>query len=147
MRATNLDGKINCNLLVAKTKVAPIKKTTIPKLELCGALLLAKLVNKLMKNSTFHYELFLWTDSSIVLGWLQKSPQTLKTFVANRVTQIISIASNNHWKHVKTDDNPADLGTRGCSPQELIDSELWWHGPTWLTQSMELWPKPRVAFT
>ena len=143
MRTSTSHGEINCNLLVAKTKIAPIKKTTIPKLELCGAVLLSKLAKGLMKNAKFPYELHLWTDSSIVLGWLQKPPRTLKTFVANRVIKIISITSNSHWKHVRTEDNPADLGTRGCSPHELIESNLWWHGPTWLTQPCEYWPKPR----
>ncbi|XP_065370927.1 uncharacterized protein LOC135963081 [Calliphora vicina] len=84
------------------------------------------------------------TDSSIVLAWLQKPPNSLKTFVANRVAKITSICNKSNWKHVKTEDNPADLGTRVCSPQELIESKLWWHGPTWLSQPYELWPKPRA---
>ncbi|XP_065355015.1 uncharacterized protein LOC135949392 [Calliphora vicina] len=144
IRTESSEGQIDSNLLVAKTKVAPIKRTTIPKLELCGALLLAKLIRNLGANCQFTYELFLWTDSSIVLGWLQKPPNTYKTFVANRVAQIVNIASTHHWKHVKTEENPADIGTRGCSPQELADKELWWHGPTWLKLSKSLRPIPRT---
>ena len=117
IRTESPEGQINSHLLVAKTKVAPIKRTTIPKLELCGALLIAKLIRSLVSNYQFTYDLFLWTDSSVVLGWLQRPPNTLKTFVANRVTEIISIASTNHWKHVRTEENPAGLRTRGCSPQ------------------------------
>ncbi|XP_075168002.1 uncharacterized protein LOC142240188 [Haematobia irritans] len=144
LRVLDNDEKTHVNLLVAKTKVAPIKKTTIPKLELCGAELLARLIQQVVKDVDFQYELFLWTDSSIVLGWLQKSPQTLKTFVANRVSDILNIVNVSQWSYVKTDENPADLGSRGCAPQELSSSQLWWHGPSWLSQPRVNWPKPRT---
>ena len=76
--------------------------------------------------------MFLWTDSSTVLGWLQRTPNSLKTFVSNRVTQIISIADTGHWKHVKSEDNPADIGSRGCTPQELLSNKLSRYGIPWL---------------
>ncbi|XP_075150680.1 uncharacterized protein LOC142224780 [Haematobia irritans] len=144
IRVLGTDGNIHVNLLVSKTKVAPIKKTTIPKLELCGAELLSRLIQQVIKDVDFEYELFLWTDSSIVLGWLQKSPQTLKTFVANRVSNILNVVNVSQWNYVKTDENPADLGSRGCAPQDLSSSQLWWHGPSWLKQPREMWPKPRT---
>ncbi|XP_075158079.1 uncharacterized protein LOC142231352 [Haematobia irritans] len=144
IRVHGTDGNIHVNLLVSKTKVAPIKKTTIPKLELCGAELLSRLIQQVIKDVDFEYELFLWTDSSIVLGWLQKSPQTLKTFVANRVSNILNVVNVSQWNYVKTDENPADLGSRGCAPQDLSSSQLWWHGPSWLKQPREMWPKPRT---
>ena len=117
MRTTSPNGEIYSNLLVAKTKVAPLKKIPIPKLELCGAVLLTTLIKNLIVNLQFEYDLFMWTDSSIVLGWLQKSPDSLKTFVSNRVKGVLQTTKQEHWKHVKTDENPADLGSRGCYPQ------------------------------
>lgn len=143
IRTFNTD-KFSSNLLVAKTRVAPLKHTTIPKLELCGAVLLVNLIKTVTKTlNTIDFDLHLWTDSAIVLGWLQKAPQSLKTFVANRVTEILSLSRKTMWKYICTGDNPADLGTRGCSPQDLVNNNLWWHGPPWLQEPEEAWPKPR----
>ncbi|XP_075163067.1 uncharacterized protein LOC142235692 [Haematobia irritans] len=143
MRIDDSDN-ISSNLLVTKTRVAPIKKATIPKLELCGALLLTNLVKVVIESLTCEFQIHLWTDSSIVLGWLQKSPQTLKTFVANRVSEIQQFTNIANWKHIKTDDNPADLGTRGSLPQDLIENCLWWTGTSWIRTPENLWPKTRT---
>lgn len=137
-------GMLSSNLLVAKTRVAPIKRVTIPKLELCGAVLLTNLLKVLLETVSYDFDLHLWTDSSIVLGWLQKPPQSLKTFVANRIAEILNFSSITTWKRVKTEDNPADLGTRGSLPSDLIQNSLWWKGPPWLQKPMALWPEPRT---
>ncbi|XP_037823625.1 uncharacterized protein LOC119611991 [Lucilia sericata] len=84
----------NCNvytnLLVCKTKVAPIKKPSLPRLELCGAVLLANLIESVIPNLNINlYSLYLWSDSTIVLAWLRKPPCTWKTFVANRVATVL----------------------------------------------------------
>lgn len=140
VRIKNEDGVFS-NLLISKTKVAPIKKVSLPRLELCGATLLANLIeNVRMKLKQSQFELFLWSDSTIVLAWLRKSPNCWKTFVANRVSSILGKVGNIEWRHVVSNCNPADLATRGLTPSELKDNKLWWHGPEWLILDENNWP-------
>ncbi|XP_065356268.1 uncharacterized protein LOC135950663 [Calliphora vicina] len=140
IRSENPNNR-STHLLVAKSKVAPLQKLSLPRLELCGALLLSKLVRHVLFNNLFpSSSVHLWTDSTIVLAWLQKHPSSWKTFVANRTSKIIENVGDATWRHVSTSENPADLGTRGCKPQELLNNPLWWHGPIWLLSSQEHWP-------
>ncbi|XP_075157649.1 uncharacterized protein LOC142230916 [Haematobia irritans] len=130
------------NLLLAKSKVAPLKPVCLPHLEPNGAFLLARLIKFVI--STFDFVISgvtLWTDSSIVLGWLSKPPWTWETYVANRTSRIHDLVPNAIWRHASTHDNPADLGTRGCRPQDLVGNSLWFHNPRWLTNPPESWPE------
>ncbi|XP_041631135.1 uncharacterized protein [Drosophila kikkawai] len=74
------------------------------------------------------------------LAWLGKPACTWTTFVANRVAKIEQRTNESKWGHVRSEDNPSDLASRGVSPQELKDSTLWWHGPAWLPLKQEQWP-------
>lgn len=76
----------------------------------------------------------------------QGPPHKWKTFVANRVAQIQTLTKSEHWQHVTSANNPADLISRGVEPHKLNESNLWWHGPNFLLKSFELNP-PNVDNT
>lgn len=144
------DDKVFVHLLTARTKVAPVKGVTIPRLELTSALLLARLLASLSPFqdivSAEQLPTYLFSDSTVALAWIsQVSPARLKVFVANRVTEIQSLTNSDSWGHVRTHDNPADLGSRGVLPETLIDNTLWWHGPSWLSLPQDQWPKLQEA--
>lgn len=132
-------GEIHVNLVAAKTKVAPIKKMTIPKLELSAAVLLVKLMKKVkeslkMNISATHF----YSDSEITLAWIKGDPNKWKTFVANRVSKIHALSEKDQWHYINTKANPADMASRGLLPSELCNNELWWHGPSVLLNEENL---------
>ena len=135
LRTTYQDQPPTVSLVTAKTKVAKKNPPTIPKLELCGAVLLTKLLNNVSAVLDVPLEqITAWTDSSIVLAWLDGQPREFKQFVANRVSFVLQHTRPQTWKHVPTLDNPADCASRGMAPQELLQHTLWWQGPSWLQQ-------------
>jgi len=140
IRTRDNQGRWHSQLLCARTRVAPLKEWTIPRLELSGALLLAELATKVAESwSVELYTFQLWTDSSIVLGWLNSQTTRLKTFVSNRINQILELTDVNQWHHIKGEDNPADLASRGLRPTEILSSAKWWNGPSWLVTERYNW--------
>lgn len=142
-RTISSDDVVLTNLIAAKTKVSPIKTLTIPKLELCAAVLLTKLLETVVKalEVVGSIKIRLWSDSTTVLDWLANPPRRGNIFVSNRVTQILSYTNTRQWNHVASLDNPADCASRGVTPTELQDAKLWWYGPDWLRSQPLMIPK------
>ncbi|XP_046868338.1 uncharacterized protein LOC124460789 [Drosophila willistoni] len=132
-RVINKDGSISTSIMAAKSRVAPLKQQSLPRLELCAALLLSQLIRSI-KAALRHQKVtvFAWCDSTIVLYWLSYAPSRLKTFVGNRTSEILDTIPRHYWRHVDSKSNPADCASRGLMAADLKDFQLWWNGPSWI---------------
>lgn len=138
IRFVKLDGNIKTLFVCAKTKVAPLKKLSLPRLELCAAVLLSDLlhfISNIYANKLNISEIHAWSDSTVALTWIKSPPHRWKTFVGNRVSHIQEIVSPACWHHINTKENPADCASRGIFPSDLLSHSLWWAGPLFLQDS------------
>ncbi|UYV68872.1 hypothetical protein LAZ67_6001388 [Cordylochernes scorpioides] len=129
-------------LLWAKARVAPLKKISIPRLELMACVLGARLLNAIRNALGVDYPTYMWSDSSTAITWITRA-QTWNTFVKNRVTEIRNLTDVKSWAHISGDENPADLPSRGCSAVRYLKTE-WWKGPHWLYEDPGDWPKTEL---
>ena len=129
LRIVGTHGLLSCSLIFGKSRVVPLKGSTIPRLELQASVLAAKVGSQLIKELSIDiHAQYYWTDSKIVLAYLHNSQKKLKQYVRNRVLLIRELTKIDNWFHVRSQDNPADIASRGCSVKQLVES-CWFHGP------------------
>ncbi|XP_062541544.1 uncharacterized protein LOC134209563 [Armigeres subalbatus] len=136
------NGMFNCALISGKAKVAPLKPMSIPRLELQGCVLGARLLKFVQDNHPVVFsKRFLWTDSTTARSWIRSDPRRYKPFVAHRVGEILEITDVSEWRWVPSKLNPADEVTKwGRGPYFSPDSQ-WFHGPRFLRLPEGEWPK------
>lgn len=138
LRLINQSDQIHCSLVMAKSRVAPLKTVTIPRLELTAALISVKTSAILQRELEYREvkEVF-WTDSKVVIGYISNDARRFHVFVANRVQQIRDRTLPNQWRYVETDLNPADDASRGLNARDLIENSRWWKGPNFLWKPLD----------
>ncbi|XP_055585525.1 uncharacterized protein LOC129738367 [Uranotaenia lowii] len=134
-----------CSLVMARTKVAPLKQLSIPRMELMGAVLGTRLL-KLVEDS---HELkvtrrLLWTDSQNVLSWIRSDQRKYKPFVAFRIGEILQETKIDEWRWVPSKANVADTLTKWGRGPCLDPEGPWFNGPDFLQQPEEMWPTQKT---
>lgn len=134
LRAISDTGKVSCSLVFGKARVAPTKLTTIPRLELSSAVTSVRNGDVVKRELEIqNLQEYYWTDSKVVLGYVNNDAKRFHTFVANRIQRIRSSTSPKQWRHVSSENNPADHASRGLSAVQLRESN-WLKGPNFLWQ-------------
>ena len=135
LRAVNAEGKIRCALLLGKSRLAPFRQMTIPRLELCAAVITVRMDRMLSRELTLEIQdSVFWTDSMIVLQYIYSRSQRFQNFVANRLSVIHDGSIPHQWRKVGTKENPADDVSRHLSGFEMVSSDRWKLGPEFLWQ-------------
>ncbi|XP_028407850.1 uncharacterized protein LOC114530430 [Dendronephthya gigantea] len=145
LRVENPNGEIRTHMIASKTRVAPLKPVSIPRLELLAAVLglrltlaIARALNLSISDARF------WCDSMNVLLWIRGRGREFLSFVAKRVGLIQNHTSPEQWQYIGSRDNPADLCSRGSSSTQLISSELWWQDPQFLQIKESEWQLKKI---
>lgn len=137
----NSSNQIHCSFTLGKARVAPLKPTTIPRLELTAATLAVKVDVMLKKELQLPLsDSKFWTDSTAVLKYIANENIRFKTFVANRVATILQTSRVEQWSYINSRLNPADYASRGQKANVFTQNEVWISGPVFLSKPEREWP-------
>ena len=140
LRTEFSNGETHINIFI---RVAPIKRQSIPRLEMLGATLLAQLVNSTQQTLQPVLQIegtFLWIDSFTALCWI-KNAKAWKPYVQHRVSKIRELTNKASWNFCPGELNPADVPSRGCGGEQLARNQTWWNGPKFLKMTRDHWPE------
>ncbi|XP_062620585.1 uncharacterized protein LOC134282159 [Saccostrea cucullata] len=147
LRLVSETGKIHCSFVLGKSRVAPLKTVTIPRLELTASTLAVKLCKIVTKQLDYQIDqVYFWTDSMSVLRYIKNTKTRFHTFVANRLAIIHAATTINQWHYVTSKLNPADCASRGIPVvSRFLDSASWFSGPEFLWKPDVSWPSTEIA--
>ncbi|KRY76022.1 hypothetical protein T4B_1310, partial [Trichinella pseudospiralis] len=141
-------GVVAYLLLKAQGNGGGSEKLTLPRLELMAALLTAWLKSYVEKELGIQIERHVcWSDSSIVLSWIQGDPRRWEPFVSNRGQEILRMTEPHPWRHCPISNNPGDKLSSCCALDRLREDQLWWNGQAWLKDSAEKWLSMNIALS
>ncbi|XP_028404802.1 uncharacterized protein LOC114527367 [Dendronephthya gigantea] len=142
LRQVDEEGKVIVSLIVAKSRVTPSKPVTIPRLELTAAVLAVKLNRQVEEELEIPISrVVFWTDSTVVLQYINNESKRFQTFVANRLAVIHDMSTPSMWRYVDTKSNPADYASRGLKADEQRKIHVWLNGPNFLREEEDKWPE------
>ena len=142
LRQVNEYGRVHCSFLMGKSRVAPLKTITVPRLELSAATISVRLNATLQKELDIAVdETVYWTDSTTVLRYVNNDKARYHTFVANRLAVIKDGSAAAQWRYVASESNPADDASRGLDAGTLCRRSRWLRGPDFLWKKESEWPE------
>ena len=140
LRQVNEDNEIHVEFLTAKSRVAPLKRHTIPRMELTAATSAVKQYNMIKNELSMEIDqVVFWTDSTTVLNYIKNEKSRFPVFVANRLAIIHDGSSQENWRYIPTHLNPADHASRGLSAEDLSKKTEWLKGPSFLQEPEDTW--------
>ena len=132
---------LTLNLVISKARVAPLKKISIPRMELAAATTAISIDTMLRRElEIIESESVYWTDSQTVLKLIKNERARHPVFVANRLAVIRDGSTPDQWRYVPAGLNPADYTSRGMTVNQLMNTSCWLKGPDFLSQPEEAWP-------
>ncbi|KAL7831201.1 hypothetical protein SRHO_G00307040 [Serrasalmus rhombeus] len=140
LRMTSQEGHVHCAFLMGKSRVAPLKLTTIPRMELTAAIVAVNIDQMLQNELQLDLlQSMFWTDSTTVIKYIENDKLRFKTFVANRIAVIRAHTTPQQWRYISSSENPADCASRGLTPAKFKRNFTWRYGPQVLKEPEHLW--------
>ena len=140
LRMVDDQGRVEVQLVMGKARVSPLKPTTVPRLELTAATVAVKIAAMLVEELKIpNLKVYYWIDNKVVLGYIFNGKRRYRIYVANRVLLIDRYTTKEQWRYIKTEDNPADLASRGISVRETEKVDLWLNAPRFLREKDDSW--------